>query len=84
MLRAFKREVMEQRAVIIKSLSEVTAFGEERTHALLLTFVDMSRSSLAATCMRQWSTVARSRHSVVVSKQYEFEQVRRVERQLAK
>lgn len=27
-LRAFKREVMEQRAIIIKALSEVSAFGE--------------------------------------------------------
>lgn len=27
-LRVFKREVMEQRAIIIKALSEVSAFGE--------------------------------------------------------
>lgn len=27
-LRAFKREVMEQRAIIIEALSEVSAFGE--------------------------------------------------------
>jgi len=27
-LRAFKREVMEQRSTIIKALSEVSAFGE--------------------------------------------------------
>lgn len=27
-LRAFKREVMEQRAIIIKALSEVSAFGK--------------------------------------------------------
>ena len=31
-MRAFKREVMEQRAIIMKALSEVPAFGENTTH----------------------------------------------------